>query len=306
MQKTIRNSFEINDIGLPSGDMVRMVVKPAAAGTGIVFKRTDVSDRDNVIPARWNHVVDTRLCTVIGNKDGVTVGTIEHLMAALSGCGVDNAIVELDAAEVPVMDGSSSAFVEAIDAVGLKALDAPVRAIKVLKEVRVEKDGKYATLSPANESSVSGRIVYDHPLIGTQQQEAKLVNGTFRHELADARTFGLLRDVEAMRAAGLALGGSLENAVVLDDEKVINPEGLRFDDEFIRHKLLDAVGDLYLAGAPIEGAYYADCGGHMMNNAILHALFADESNWTYVEQVEMDDISIIQNAKQADLETVIA
>lgn len=284
MQKTLKKSFEINDIGLHSGNLVRMVVRPAKADTGIVFKRTDVSDRDNVIPARWDHVVDTRLCTVIGNKAGVTVGTIEHLMSAFRGCGVDNAIVELDAPEIPVMDGSSVAFVEAIDAVGVCDLDAPRRFIKVLKEVSVEKDGKRVTLSPAETSTFSGQIVYDHPVIATQRQDVTLVNGNFRHEIAQARTFGLMRDVEAMRAAGLALGGSLENAIVLDDDKILNPEGLRFEDEFIRHKLLDAIGDLYLAGGAIIGAYNGDCAGHAMNNEILHALFADETNWTIIEE----------------------
>lgn len=283
MQKTLRRPIEINDIGLHSGNLVRMVIRPAAADHGIVFIRTDVTDRDNVIPARWDNVVDTRLCTVIGNAQGVSVGTIEHLMAAFRGCGVNNALVELDAPEVPVMDGSSAAFVKAIDQAGLKTLEAKVKSIRVLKTVRAEKDGKSVTLSPSASSVFAGRIVYDHPLIGTQEQETMLYNGNFRHELAQARTFGLLRDVQAMRSAGLALGGSLDNAVVLDDQDVINPEGLRFEDEFIRHKLLDAVGDLYLAGAPILGAYRADCGGHALNNALLHALFADRSNWEWAE-----------------------
>lgn len=302
MQKTLKKSFEINDIGLHSGDMVRMVVKPAGANAGIIFVRTDVSDRNNVIPALWDNVVDTRLCTVIGNEAGVTVGTIEHLMAALRGCGIDNAIVELDAPEVPVMDGSSAAFVEAIDAAGILDQDTKRKAIRVLKEVSVEKDGKRVTLSPSNDSEFKGKIVYNHPVIGTQEHAMQLVNGNFRHELANARTFGLMRDVEAMRAAGLALGGSLDNAVVLDDDKVLNKDGLRHDDEFIRHKLLDAIGDLYLAGAPILGAYDGQCAGHAMNNGILHALFADDSNWEYTD---MQDTAL-SSPEKVNLETAIA
>ncbi|MEM6780931.1 MAG: UDP-3-O-acyl-N-acetylglucosamine deacetylase [Pseudomonadota bacterium] len=298
MQKTLQKSFEINDIGLHSGGMVRMVVKPAKADLGIVFQRMDITDRDNIIPARWNNVVDTQLCTVIGNKAGVTVGTIEHLMAALRGCGVDNAIVELDAPEVPVMDGSSAAFVEAIDKVGVVEQESPLRAIRVLKDILVEKDGKRVKLSPSDESLFSGKIVYDHPVIGTQEQELQLRDGNFRDELAEARTFGLLRDVEMMRSAGLALGGSLDNAVVLDDDKVLNEDGLRFDDEFIRHKLLDAIGDLFLAGAPILGAYQGDCAGHAMNNEILHALFADQSNWEWIDISNAQSLPI-SNEKEA-------
>lgn len=305
MQKTLGKSFEINDIGLHSGDMVRMVVKPAGANAGIIFVRTDVSDRNNIIPALWSHVVDTRLCTVIGNEAGVTVGTIEHLMAALRGCGIDNAIVELDAPEVPVMDGSSAAFVEAIDAAGIVEQNTKRRAIRVLREVSVEKDGKKVTLSPSDSSVFKGKIVYDHPVIGTQEQGLQLINGNFRHELANARTFGLMRDVEAMRTAGLALGGSLDNAVVLDDDKVLNKDGLRHDDEFIRHKLLDAIGDLYLAGAPVLGAYVGQCAGHALNNQVLHALFADDANWEYVEMQDVV-VSPVPASEKSTYEAAVA
>lgn len=294
LQHTLAHSFEINDIGLHSGNLVRMVVKPAPADYGIIFKRTDVTDKNNVIPAKWDKVVDTRLCSVIGNDAGVTVGTIEHLMAALRGCGIDNAFVELDAPEVPVMDGSSVAFVKAIDKAGVQVQDKPRKVIRVLKEVTVEKDGKKVTLTPADESHFSGMIAYDNNVIGTQKQSVTLVNGNFRHEIANCRTFGLLSDVEAMRSAGLALGGSLDNAIVVDGNTVLNPDGLRHDDEFIRHKLLDAIGDLYLAGGIILGAYHAECGGHAMNNAILRALFANEANWTIEEMMPVP--AVYQNA----------
>ncbi len=288
MQHTLPSTIVINGIGLHSGAEVSMRLKPAAADSGIVFVRSDVTDRDNVVPARWDCVVDTRLCTVIGNVDGVTVGTIEHLMAALRGCEVDNVVIELDGPEVPVMDGSAALFVEAIDEIGLQVQEAPRRAIKILKEISIEEDGKIVRLVPCAGSRFGGRIDFDHPSIGKQDHEIKLLNGNFRHGLADARTFGFVHEVEALRANGLALGGSLENAIVLDDDKILNDDGLRYDDEFIRHKLLDAIGDLYLAGGPILGAYEADKPGHSMNNAILRKLFATKDAWVMVD-VFMDE-----------------
>lgn len=283
MQHTLKTDITLRGTGLHSGASVTMTLKPAPAGHGIVFVRNDVTDRDNLIPALWDCVVDTRLCTVIGNKAGVTVGTIEHLMAAFRGCGVDNALVELDGSEVPVMDGSSSSFVALIDSAGLAAQDAPRRAIRVLKTVEVEEDGKTVRLSPADDSVFSGEIEFSHPAIGRQAREVKLLNGNFRHDLADARTFGFLHEVEAMRRHGLARGGSLDNAIVLDGDGIMNPGGLRFEDEFIRHKLLDAVGDLYLAGGPILGCYEGRKGGHALNNAILRKLFATEGAWAFAD-----------------------
>lgn len=283
MQRTLAKAIVIQGIGLHSGAEVRMVLRPAGADEGVTFIRTDIVDRDNVIPARWDAVVDTRLCTVIGNDAGVSVGTVEHLMAALRGCGIDNLSVELDGPEVPVMDGSAAEFVEKIDAAGLTRQKVPRRFIKILKEISVEEDGKIVRLTPAAGSAFGGRIVFDHPSIGAQEYNIQLVNGNFRHDLADARTFGFLHEVEALRRSGLALGGSLDNAIVLDRDRVLNRDGLRYGDEFIRHKLLDAIGDLYLAGAPILGAYHADKPGHAMNNAILHALFASPDSWCWSE-----------------------
>lgn len=283
MQKTVQSEISITGVGLHSGKDIHLTIRPADADTGIVFIRTDVTDKDNVIPARWNSVVNTQLCTVIGNADGVSVGTIEHLMSALRGCSVDNAIIELNGAEVPVMDGSAMPFVERIDAIGVVEQSATRKAIKILKEVSVEKDGKRVTLAPANACVFGGEIHYDHPSIGVQRYETQLLNGNFRHEIAQARTFGFLHEVEWMRSQGLALGGSLDNAIVLDKETVMNAEGLRFDNEFIRHKLLDAIGDLYLAGHQILGSYDGVKAGHAMNNEILHALFADQSNYEIIE-----------------------
>lgn len=283
MQHTIATEIFVDGIGLHSGAEVTMVLKPAPADNGINFIRTDVSGHNNVIPARWDAVVDTRLCTVIANEHGVSVGTIEHLMAALRGCGIDNVNIELDGPEVPVMDGSAAPFVEKIDEAGSLVQEAPRRAIKVLKEVSVEHDGKIVRLTPAIGSTFGGRIDFDHPSIGKQKYEIQLLNGNFRHDLADARTFGFAHEVEAMRQNGLALGGSLENAIVLDEHKVMNQEGLRYYDEFIRHKLLDAIGDLYLAGGPILGAYEADKPGHAMNNAILRKLFSTKDAYKIVD-----------------------
>ena len=260
-----------------------MTIRPAREDNGIVFIRTDITEGDNIIPALWNHVVDTQLCTVIGNQNGATVGTIEHLMAAMRGCGIDNAVVELDGAEVPIMDGSAIMFVEMIDEVGTVAQALPRRMIRVLKDVSVEHEGKTVRLTPSDGSIFGGEIDFDHPEIGRQCFETQLVNGDFRHDIAGARTFGFLHEVEYMRAQGLALGGSLDNAILLDQESVLNPGGLRHEDEFIRHKLLDAIGDLYLAGGQILGAYDGHKAGHAINNAILHALFADEKNWEIVD-----------------------
>ncbi|MGB0720138.1 MAG: UDP-3-O-acyl-N-acetylglucosamine deacetylase [Bdellovibrionales bacterium] len=284
MQNTLQSSIALTGVGLHSGTAITLTLKPAAANTGIVFKRVDISDKNNVIPALWNRVSDTQLCTVISNEDGVSVGTIEHVMSALRGCGVDNAVLEIDGPEVPIMDGSADPFVNAIDRAGIAAQNAPAKYIKVLKPVSVEQSGKRVTLTPADGAVFGGEITFDHPDIGTQKFETQLVNGNFRHDIASARTFGFLHEVEWMRERGLAQGGSLDNAIVLDRESVMNAEGLRFEDEFIRHKLLDAIGDLYLAGMPIIGAYDGVKAGHAMNNAILHALFADEDAYEIVSE----------------------
>jgi UDP-3-O-[3-hydroxymyristoyl] N-acetylglucosamine deacetylase len=220
---------------------------------------------------------------LISNDAGVSVGTIEHLMSALRGLHIDNARIELDGAEVPVMDGSALPFVKLLEEAGIEKQAAPRRMIRILKEVVVNQDGKRVTLTPADTSVFSGEIEFDHPKIGRQRYEVSLLNGNFKHDIADCRTFGFVHEVEWMRSQGLALGGSLDNAIVLDQTSIMNPEGLRRSDEFIRHKLLDAIGDLYLAGCPILGAYDGVKAGHAMNNAILRALFADPSAYEVVE-----------------------
>jgi UDP-3-O-[3-hydroxymyristoyl] N-acetylglucosamine deacetylase len=283
MQQTLRAKVNITGIGLHSGRDITMTLLPAEAGHGIVFVRTDIETGDNRIPALWDRVVDTQLCTVIANANGASVGTVEHLMAALRGCGVDNVLIHLDGPEVPAMDGSAMPFVTLIEEAGTLAQPFPRRAIRILRTVTVEDGDKRATLRPSDGSVFGGRIDFDHPEIGNQHFQTRLLNGNFKHDLAEARTFGFLSEVEYMRKNGLALGGSLDNAIVLDQSAVLNPGGLRWGDEFIRHKILDAVGDLYLAGGPIIGTYDSVKAGHAINNALLRAVFADPQAWESVD-----------------------
>ncbi len=281
MQHTLKSLIHFHGVGLHGGQPVAMIVRPAPANHGIHFVRTDVSGKNNIIPALWNHVTDTKLCTVISNDDKVSVGTVEHLMAALHGCHIDNALIEINGPEVPIMDGSSLAFVHEIERVGLIKQDAPRHIIRILDDIIVRDGDKMVTLSPAPESTFSGEIDFNHPMIGRQNYQTEIVNGNFPHELAECRTFGFEKEVQYLRSIGLARGGSLNNAIVLGEDNVLNPQGLRRPDEFIRHKLLDAVGDLALAGARIQGRYHGVKAGHDMNNRILHALFANSGAWEW-------------------------
>ena len=283
MQHTVAKDIQLTDIGLHSGVETTMTLRPAESDTGIIIVRSDVSDRDNTIPVRYDHVVDTRLCTVVGNKDGVTVGTVEHIMAALRACDIDNAILELDGPEIPVFDGSSRPFIKAIDSVGIKALAAPRRAIRILKEVRFQEDDKWVVLKPGVGSHFDVTIDFENSTIGRQSASLDLYTQDFETEMSDARTFGFLHEVTALRQQGLALGGSLDNAVVIDGEKIMNPEGTRYDNEFARHKLLDAVGDIYLAGGILLGHYESYKAGHAMNNKALRALFAQPDAFEIVD-----------------------
>ena len=306
MQKTLKSAVICKGVGLHSGHDVAMVLRPAAANSGIVFVRSDITQGDNVIPARWDMVVDTQLCTVIANANGAKVGTIEHLMSALRGLGVDNVRIDIDGPEVPVMDGSAMPFIKIIEEAGLTAQDAPRRVIRVLKKVSVELNGKRASLSPADASIFGGEVDFDHPSIGRQHFETQLINGNFKHDIAQARTFGFLHEVEWMRSQGLAQGGSLENAIVLDEKTVMNTEGLRYRDEFIRHKLLDAIGDLYLAGGQIMGAYNSYKAGHDLNNRLLRALFAQKDAWEIVDMDDLSGVPVIPAASSAAIQTINA
>lgn len=282
-QRTLKNVVKCDGVGLHSGESVNLTLKPAPAGSGVVFIRTDVEDDKSVIPARWDHVVDTRLCTVIANAHGVRVGTVEHLMAALAGCGLDNVIVEVSGPEVPVMDGSSGPFVFLIECAGVVDQDLPRRVIRILKSISVEDGDARATLEPDASFSLDVSVHFEGTAVSRQALKVGMKNGSFCKELARARTFGFLNEVEAMQAAGLGKGGSLDNAIVVDGLNIMNEDGLRFDDEFVRHKMLDAVGDLFLAGGAILGKFAGTRSGHALNNALLRALFADDDAWSYDE-----------------------
>ncbi len=275
VQKTVKGPVRFKGVGLHSGAPVTLTIQPAPAETGIWFRRTDVTRGDAMVAARWNMVTDARLCTRIENEDGVQVSTIEHIMAALAGCGIQNAVIELNGPEVPILDGSSAPFVQAILARGLRDLDAPIRALRVLRTVKVQIGDAYARLDPADTLEMRFHIDFADAAIGTQQKELTLANGSFVRELCDSRTFCRQADVAAMRAAGLALGGTYENAVVVEGDRVLSPGGLRHTDEAVRHKMLDALGDLALAGAPLLGRYTGVKAGHATTNALLRALFAD-------------------------------
>ena len=265
--------------GLHTGCDIRAAVRPAGPETGLVFVRTDILDRDNRIPARGDAVTQTRLGTVVGNAAGASVSTIEHLMAALAALGVDNAIIELDGPEVPVMDGSAQPFVRLLDRVGLREQAAPRRYIEILESVEVIDGDRRVAFSPAEQFEMSFEIEFDSDAIGRQRVDMVMDEAGFRAELADARTFGFVQEVEALRSAGLALGGSMDNVVVIDGDRVLNPEGLRRPDEFVRHKALDALGDLYLLGAPVIGRFEGVKSGHEMNNALVRALLARPRAW---------------------------
>lgn len=283
-QQTIAGPAVCAGIGVHSGAHVRLVLSPAAADTGIVFIRSDVRGVDNVIRAHADSVADTRNATTLRNEAGVEIATIEHLMSACMGLGVDNLIVEVDGPELPILDGSSAPFVQVLLNAGLKTLTAPQRTIRILEPVEVQIGAKRAALLPAEDFDgldLDVTIRFADAAIGVQRRRVQLSAETFLTEIADARTFGFLSDVDAMRAAGLGRGASMDNTVVVDAGGVVNPEGLRFDDEFVRHKLLDAVGDLSLAGAPICGRFVADQPGHALNALLVRALLDTPEAWRW-------------------------
>jgi UDP-3-O-[3-hydroxymyristoyl] N-acetylglucosamine deacetylase len=282
LQTTLKSDVSFEGIGLHSGAPVRVVLHPASANTGIVFRRTDIAEFP-MLPARWNDVVVSPLNTRLTNASGVTVSTIEHLMAALAGCGVHNVIIDIDGPEVPILDGSAASFVRGIVEAGLTRLSAPLRAIEILKDVAVSDGPAFARLSPATTLQIEFEIEFEDAAIGRQKKTLNMANGAFVRELCDSRTFCRSADVDAMRANGLALGGTMENAVVVDGDKVLTPGGLRHTDEAVRHKMLDALGDLYTAGAPILGRYTGTRAGHAMTNKLLHALFAQPDAWRWVD-----------------------
>ncbi len=273
MQHTLKSSVTFVGTGLHSGKPATMVLKPAAAGHGIWFKRTDIELGNALIPAIYDVVERTPLCTRLVNDANVSVSTVEHIMAALAGCGVHNALIEIDGPEVPIMDGSSVAFVQGIMAKGVRRQASPVLAYEVLKPISVEREGAKASIAPAEGLEIEFHIDFEDDAIGSQTKVLDMRNGSFARELCDSRTFCRRTDVEAMRENGLALGGTLDNAVVVQGDEVLTPGGFRHTDEAVRHKMLDALGDLYLAGGPILGRFVGEKSGHSMTNTLLRKLF---------------------------------
>lgn len=273
-EQTLAHAAIIAGTGLHTGEPVRMVVRPAPAGTGVVFVRTDITDRDNRVAAVAHNVTKTQLGTVITNAAGVSVSTIEHIMAALAALSVDNVVIELDGPEVPIMDGSAEPFVQLLDQAGFRPQILPQSVIEILKPVEVVEGDKRAALLPADRFEVRFEIDFPGTPIGHQAVDLIVTEQSFRDELAAARTFGFLEGVEALRAVGLARGGSLDNAIVIDGDRIMNEGGLRFENEFARHKALDAIGDLYVLGMPILGRFEGIRAGHGLNNALVRELLS--------------------------------
>lgn len=280
-QHTVKSPALFAGVGVHTGVYTRAAVRSASPDSGIVFVRTDISDRDSRVPATGEAVCKTQLGTVIGNASGVTVSTIEHLMAALAMLGVDNAIVEIDGPEMPIMDGSAEPFVRVLDRAGLREQAAPRRYLEILQRVDVVDGDKRASLAPSDQFELAFEICFDSAAVGRQSLDLPMDEAAFRTELANCRTFGFLHEVEALRAVGLARGGSMENAVVIDGDRILNPEGLRRPDEFVRHKALDAIGDLYVLGGPLLGRFEGVLAGHGLNNAVVRALLARPEAWRW-------------------------
>jgi UDP-3-O-[3-hydroxymyristoyl] N-acetylglucosamine deacetylase len=291
-QRTLKNVIRATGVGLHTGEKIYLTLRPAAPDTGIVFRRIDL-DTPVDIPARPEFVGDTQLCTTVC-KDDVRVSTVEHLLSAMAGLGIDNAYIDLSAAEVPIMDGSAGPFVFLIQSAGIEEQNAPKRFVRIKRPVVVEDGDKWVRFEPFDGFKVSFSIEFDHPVFETHTRTAELDFSTtsFVKEVSRARTFGLLKDVERLRESNLALGGSLDNAIVVDDYRILNEDGLRYEDEFVKHKILDAVGDLYLLGHSLIGAFSGYKSGHALNNRLLRALLADAEAWEIVTFEDTDNMPI--------------
>ncbi|MDA7818026.1 UDP-3-O-acyl-N-acetylglucosamine deacetylase [Sulfurimonas sp.] len=278
-QTTIKKTVELVGIGLHKGSAVKLILEPLKENSGIVFYRSDV---DVAIPLTPENVVDTKMATVIG-KDGYVISTIEHMLSAVYAYGIDNLKVIVDADEVPVMDGSSASFCMLLDEAGIQELDSPKKVMRIKKDITVQDGDKYVKLSPSPDLQYDFTIKFPHPVIQKQEYVLKFTKQSYKDEISRARTFGFLHEVQYLRSKGLALGGSLENAIVLDEKKILNPEGLRFDDEFVRHKILDAIGDMALIGMNFVGNYEAMAGSHDLNHKLTLELLKDPENYEVVE-----------------------
>ena len=282
LQTTVSKPIIFEGIGLHKGLRSKLVVSPAKADSGICFRRTDIESGNKLIPAILENVVNSELCTRLANLDGVSVSTIEHLMAALAGCGINNALIEIDGPEVPILDGSALAFVKEILRTGIKLQKQPLKAVRIIKTVQFKEELAWAKFEPSENTKISFSIEFADEAIGMQSKTLDMSNGSFVRELCDSRTFCRYSEVEAMRSKGLALGGSYENAVVVDGKNVLSPGGMRHSDEPVRHKMLDALGDIALAGYPIIGHYVGYKAGHGITHGLLRTLFADEGNFEII------------------------
>jgi len=280
-QQTIEESITVKGIGLHSGKQVEIKLEPAGIDHGIKFIRTD-KKRDNIIEAIWSNVSETILSTTISNQSGLKISTIEHLMSALSGLHVDNLIIHINSAEVPIMDGSSRPFVDMIENVGIRVQNKKRKLLNVKKSIEVKNNNSSVKIIPNDQFSIDFEIDFPSQIVSKQSCQLQLINGNYKTDISAARTFGFEKDVENLRSNGLALGGSLDNAVVVGENEILNKEGLRYNDEFVRHKILDSIGDLYLAGSPIVGYFYGNKSGHHLNNQLLRKLFSDDSNYEYI------------------------
>ncbi|KOO02453.1 UDP-3-O-acyl-N-acetylglucosamine deacetylase [Vibrio nereis] len=282
-QRTLKEIVTTIGVGLHSGRKVTLTLRPAAANTGIVYRRTDVNPPVD-FPADASSVRDTMLCTALVNDEGIRISTVEHLNAALAGMGIDNIIVEVDAPEIPIMDGSASPFVFLLQQAGIEEQNALKRFIRIKKPVRFEDGDKWAELLPYNGFRMDFEIEFNHPAIESDEQHLvfDFSSQGFVKEISRARTFGFMRDIEYLQSQNLVLGGSFDNAIVLDDYRILNEEGLRFDNEFVTHKVLDAIGDLYMCGHPIVGEFRAFKSGHGLNNQLLRSVLADQEAWEWV------------------------
>ncbi|PTC01026.1 UDP-3-O-[3-hydroxymyristoyl] N-acetylglucosamine deacetylase [Thalassospira xiamenensis] len=282
-QRTIKQAIATTGVGLHKGNKVHLTLRPAPANTGIVFRRVDLEPMVE-IPANADLVRDTRMCTCLINADNVRVSTVEHLLAAIAGVGIDNLIVEVDSHEIPIMDGSAHPFVYLLQSAGIDEQNAAKKFIRIKQPVRVEEDDKWAELLPHDGFRIDFAIDFDHPAIADTGQVVSMdfSSQKFIKSISRARTFGFMRDIETLRANNLALGGSFDNAVVLDEFRILNSDGLRYDDEFVKHKILDALGDLYMGGHAILGHLRAFKSGHALNNQLLRAILANQENWEFV------------------------
>jgi UDP-3-O-[3-hydroxymyristoyl] N-acetylglucosamine deacetylase len=298
-QTTLARDVTIEGTGVHSGAPVSVTLHPAPADAGISFMVTKRGRVVADIAASYLAIKNLTLCTVIGDDRGQTVGTVEHLLSALRGLSIDNCAIEIDSREVPIMDGSAAPFVEALDIAGVRELSAPRKFFKVLKPIQVQEGDALGELLPHAGFRLDVEIDFPSPVIGRQRMSLDLNPGTYRNEIARARTFGFMADVERLWKSGLALGATLENTVAIGDDRVINPEGLRFPQEFVRHKMLDAIGDLSLAGLPLLGAFRSVRGGHRLNAMVLQKLFADADAWTLVEAPRVREVSMLERPMPA-------